>query len=364
VADSASRHQNVETKTFDVAVVGDGIIGRSVALELCRAGASCVIVGTAHAGAGWRAAAGILAPSVGERDPDVRAIFRRSLDLYPAFLERLRPFDPGLSLVEGLLEVRSTLDVGTLGPDSILLDESEVRRREPALLAPFGAVLHRRDAAADSERIVAALERALSAEQLVVEIRDDAAASMDLDRMPPSVTTVSGQTLHAQSIVLAAGAWTPTLRGLPRPIPIFPLKGQIIALDAPGVISRPIMASHTYFVPRGRELVVGATQEDAGFDVEATEEAARSLQADAARYCPGLANVPITRHWAGLRPATPDLLPILGPEPLVASLVYACGHSRNGILLAPLTAVLIRDCIARPGSKDPAAERFTVTRFS
>lgn len=364
MAHSASRHHNVETKTFDVAVVGDGIIGRSIALELCRAGASCVIVGNTHAGAGWRAAAGILAPSVGERDPDVRALFRRSLDLYPGFLERLRTFDPGLSLVEGLLEVRSTPEIGTLGPHSILLDESETRRQEPALLAPFGAVLHRRDAAADSERIVAALERALSAEKLLVEIRDDAAAHVDLDRLPRSVTTVSGLTLHAQSIVLAAGAWTPRLLGLPRPIPIFPLKGQIIALDAPDVISRPVMAGHTYFVPRGRELVVGATQEDVGFDIDATHQAARSLQADAARYCPALARVPMTRHWAGLRPATPDLLPILGPEPLAPSLIYACGHSRNGILLAPLTAALIRDCIAHPGARDPALERFSVTRFA
>ena len=364
MADSVSRQHNVETKPFDVAVIGDGIIGRSIALELCRAGASCVIIGNTHAGAGWRAAAGILAPSVGERDPDVRALFRRSLDLYPGFLDRLRTFDPGLSLVEGLLEVRSTPDVGTLGPDSILLDESETQRQEPALLAPFGAVLHRRDAAADSERIVAALERALSAENLLVEIRDDAAASIELDRSPPFVTTVSGQMLHAQSIVLAAGAWTPRLRGLPRPIPISPLKGQIVALDAPGVISRPVMAGHTYFVPRGRELVVGATQEDVGFDTEATDEAARSLQTDAARHCPALGNVPITRHWAGLRPATPDLLPILGPEPLAPALIYACGHSRTGILLAPLTATLIRDCIAHPGAQDPALGRFSVTRFA
>jgi glycine oxidase len=364
VADSASRHHNVETRTFDVAVIGDGIIGRSIALELCRVGASCVIVGTTHAGAGWRAAAGILAPSVGGRDPDVRAILRRSLDLYPGFLERLRTFDPRLGLVEGLLEVLSTPDTGTLGPDSILLDGSEARRQEPALLAPLGAVLHRRDAAADSERIVAALQRALAAERLVVEIRDDGAASVDLERLPPSVTTVSGQTLRAQSIILAAGAWTPGLRGLPRPIPVLPLKGQIIALDAPGLISHPIMAGHTYFVPRGREVVVGATQEDVGFDVEATEEAAHSLQADAARYCPALAKVAITRHWAGLRPATPELLPILGPEPLAPSLVYACGHSRNGILLAPLTATLIRDCIAHPGAQDPSLARFSVTRFA
>ena len=363
MADSASRHHNVETKTFDVAVIGDGIIGRSIALELCRAGASCVIVGNTQAGAGWRAAAGILAPSVGERDPEVRAILRRSLDLYPGFLERLRTFDPGLSLVEGLLEILSTPDTGTLGPDSILLDQPEIQRQQPALLAPFGAVLHRRDAAADSERIVAALERALSAERLVVEIRDDAAASINVDRMPPSVTTASGLTLRAQSIVLAAGAWTPQLRGLPRRIPVRPLKGQIIALDAPGVVSQPVMAGHTYFVPRGGEIVVGATQEEVGFDVDATQEAARSLQADAAQYCPTLAKVAITRHWAGLRPATPDLLPILGPEPLAPSLIYACGHSRNGILLAPLTAALIRECAAHPGAEDPSLARFSVTRF-
>ena len=363
MVDSASHHSDVETKTFDVAVVGNGIIGRSVALELCRAGASCVIVGSTDSAAGWRAAAGILAPSVGRRDPDVRAIFRQSLDLYPGFLERLRPFDPGLSLVEGLLEVLSTPSADSLSPDSILLDESEVRSREPALLARLGAVLHRRDAAVDSERIVAALGRALSADPLAVQIHDEGAASIDLDRSPVAVTTTNGRVIRARSIVLAAGAWTPQLGGLPRPIPIIPLKGQIIALDAPGLISRPVMAGHTYLVPRGRHLVVGATQEDVGFDAEATEEAARSLQATAAQYCPVLARAPIARRWAGLRPATPDLLPILGPEPLMPTLIYACGHSRNGILLAPLTAALIRACVEHPDGKDPAVERFSVTRF-
>lgn len=363
MADSTSHHFDVETKTFDVAVVGNGIIGRSVALELCRAGASCIVVGTTDPGAGWRAAAGILAPSVGRRDPDVRAIFRQSLDLYPGFLERIRPFDSGLSLVEGLLEILSTPDAGALSPDSILLDESEVRRHEPALLAPLGAVLHRHDAAADSVRIVIALGHALSADPLAVEIHDDGAASVDLDRSPVAVTTTSGRVIRALSIVLAAGAWTPRLGGLPRPIPILPLKGQIIALDAPGVIAGPVMAGHTYFVPRGRELVVGATQEDVGFDAAATDDAARELHAAAAQYCPSLAKAPIARHWAGLRPATPDLLPILGPEPLAPSLIYACGHSRNGILLAPLTAALVRACIENPSLKDPTVDRFSVARF-
>jgi glycine oxidase len=123
------------------------------------------------------------------------------------------------------------------------------------------------------------------------------------------------------------------------------------------------MAGHTYFVPRGAELIVGATQEDAGFDAEPTEEAARSLQADAARYCPMLAQARVTRRWAGLRPATPDLLPIVGPEPVAPALVYACGHSRNGILLAPLTAALVRASIQNPAQRDSATARFSVARF-
>ena len=363
MVDNPSRHHQIDSTTFDVAVVGNGIIGRSVALELCRAGASCVMVGNTDAGAGWRAAAGILAPSVGERDPEVRAIFRRSLDLYPDFLERLRTFDPGLTLVEGLLEVLSAPDKRTLAPDSIVLDAAAVRREEPALLAPHGAIIHRGDAAADSERMVAALGRALSAESSMVQIADDRAVSVDVAASPAKVNTRSGRAIQARSIVLAAGAWTPKIGGLPRQIPIVPLKGQIIALDAPALLSRPVMAGHTYFVPRGAELIVGATQEDAGFDAEPTEEAARSLQADAARYCPMLAQARVTRRWAGLRPATPDLLPIVGPEPVAPSLVYACGHSRNGILLAPLTAALVRASIQNPAQRDPATARFSVARF-
>ncbi len=348
---------------FDVALIGNGIIGVSAALELARSGASCALIGASEPGGGSGAAAGILAPSVGQRDAVVRGFYHHSLNLFPALLESLQDDDPDLTLLEGLLEVVTSPVGSPLEEGSELLDEAAVRRHEPALQAPFGGVLHPRDGAVDSTRLLAALRRASSRHPRIEMVGGGGAVSIDIERSPARVVTKDGASIQARVVVLAAGAWSPGIEGLPRSLPISPMKGQIIVLDAPRVVRRPVMSDHIYLVPRGNELVVGATSENAGFDTTTTDDAARSLNRSAIDLCPQLARASIVRRWAGLRPSTPDLLPILGPDPEYPALVYACGHSRNGILLAPATAEAVGSFCGASGALHPAVERLSVARF-
>jgi glycine oxidase len=346
---------------IDVAIIGNGIIGLSAALELARGGANCTVLGASEPGGGSGAAAGILAPSVGERDAGVREFFHHSLSLFPDFLEPLREFDPNLALLEGLLEIISEPS-GSHDKAAVRLTADDLRRMEPALAAPFGALLHERDAAIDSTRLLAALRAAASRHPRIDLRSTDGAASVDVTRSPAVVTTRSGAEVRARFVVLAAGAWSPSVGGLPRRVPVFPQKGQIISLDAPDTIHRAVMGGHTYMVPRGRELVVGATIEHAGFDTSTTPDAAQSLFSSAVELCPALADARVVRHWAGLRPATDDLLPILGPDPEYPSLIYACGHSRNGILLAPGTARAVRS-FCEGSERHSRLPRFSIERF-
>ena len=171
-----------------------------------------------------------------------------------------------------------------------------------------------------------------------------------------------GGTIAAGRLVVAAGAWVSQLEGLPRAIPVVPVRGQMIGFAA-APVRHVIHGPGAYVVPRpaGR-TIVGATMEHAGFDAGTSPEAATRLADAAGRLAPGLAGLPVMEHWAGLRPTTPDQLPILGPDPEHGTVLYACGHSRNGILMAPLTA----ECIAALASGVPSPwplEPFSVARF-
>jgi glycine oxidase len=187
------------------------------------------------------------------------------------------------------------------------------------------------------------------------------------DEGAPGVRTADRSVYRGGRIVIAAGAWTAALRGLPRAIPVSPMRGQMLAFP-------PVPLEHVLFGPRGyvvprvahasapAETLVGATSESVGFDVSITPSAGRGLHAAGSEIVPALATAAATRQWAGLRPMTPDLLPILGPDPEVPDVIYACGHSRNGILLAPLTG----DCVAALvlGERSPHdLSRFRPDRF-
>ena len=318
----------------DLIVIGDGLIGLSTALALANARAKVLIIGKPEDGAASTAAAGLLIPSLDRLPAGARAFFSDSLDRYPAFVESLREHDETLSILEGIVE-----------------------------RGPSGDTLRERDGAIDNVRLFHALRTAVatSSYRRISLVRD---VVTELQITPNDVRgrTRGGRQLVANQVVLAAGAWTPEMRGLPRPLPIRPLKGQMIALGAK-ILDRAMMNDDVYLVPRGDETLVGATVEEAGFDITVTDDAVESLHANAVALCPELADAPITRSWAGTRPATPDMLPIIGPDPDHPHVVYACGHSKNGILLAPGTAAAVVELLRRRPTPTPI-DAFSISRFS
>jgi glycine oxidase len=309
-------------------------------------------------GAASSAAAGLLAPNIGNLSPDVRALFRASLALYPQYLAPLQAIDPGLSLLSGLIQVLD--EHGPFDERHRRLEQQTLDSLQPGVLAPFGAVLHETDAAIDNVRLLRGLRRAVELEPRLGYL-DDRAVSISARADGVTVLLASGQAVECSTLVVAGGAWTPEIKGLPRSLPIRPLKGQMLALAA-APLTRPVMAGHVYLVPRGRETVVGATSEEAGFDITVHPETIEELRQAAAALVPALLSAPVARSWAGIRPATPDMLPIIDRDPEQPSVVYAVGHSRNGILLAPLTARAVSELVqGTPQSFDLSP--FSVSRF-
>ncbi|MGH7463266.1 MAG: FAD-dependent oxidoreductase, partial [Longimicrobiales bacterium] len=146
---------------------------------------------------------------------------------------------------------------------------------------------------------------------------------------------------------IAAGAWSGQIDGLPRPLPVVPVRGQMIALRH---IQQPINgmlhSEGCYLIPRsGCRILVGATVERVGFDPRTTAAGIQSLLAAATQLVPVLDRAEVIDMWTGIRPGTPDDLPVLGTDPSIAGLFHATGHYRNGILLAPITGTLIADLI-------------------
>jgi len=334
------------------------VVGLSTALELARSGFRCHILGSSQLGAASSAAAGILAPNIGILASDVRALLRASLALYPEYLAPLQEIDRGLRLVSGLIEV---LDQhGPIDEHHLFLEQRTLDTLQPGVLAPFGAVLHETDAAIDSVRLLGVLRRAVEVNDRLT-FAEDSAITISTRPDAVSVSTRSGNSVKAARVIIAAGAWTPTIRGLPFSLPVRPLKGQMLSFGA-SVLSRPVMAGHVYLVPRGGETVVGATSEEAGFDITVHPNAIEELRRGATTLVPALLSAPISRTWAGIRPATPDMLPIIDQDPQEPSVVYAVGHSRNGILLAPLTSIAVAELVqGRPQPFD--LRPFSVSRF-
>jgi glycine oxidase len=327
-------------RTADVVVIGDGIVGLSTALELGRRGARCVVLGAHRPGNASFAAAGLLAPSIGQLPPFAQSFFDASLALYPRLLSSLAEFDGGLALVRGLL-VLSDMAGHALPPGlGERISRERVGELEPHIPAPQGATLFADDGAVDNVRLMRALRLAVEHQKNVELVAESPASRVELGNARVTVGAASGLRIEAPRAILAAGAWSPQIDGLPRPLPIFPVKGQMLSFGV-ALLGRPVMGNGVYLVPRGAETVVGSTSEHAGFDVSTTDETLERLRASAVSVCPMLGRAAPSSAWAGLRPATPDMLPILGPDPEHPELVYACGHSRNGILLAPATAQAI-----------------------
>ena len=347
------------TRSFDVIVVGGGPVVAATARELALAQRRVLLLEAGgELGQGWKAAAGMLAPQI-EAGPDpLLELGLEARELYPTLAGELLEttgVDIGL-WQEGIAAVAATeaeaaelrarcawqRQQGHLGD---WLDAEEVRSRWPWLGPTFGAFFAPYEGALEPVRLVEALCR--DAERLGATLEQDTVTGLETrgDRVG-GVVARRGR-YSAESVVLAAGAWSPALDGLPRPLAIAPVRGQMAALPWPADARRAIIYGHgCYVVARGEEAIVGSTMEFAGYRAEVTSAGlARVFNAVTALW-PGVDRAEVRRTWAGLRPVTADGLPIIGPEPRLAGLWYASGHGRNGILLAGLTGRLVRQLIA------------------
>lgn len=343
-------------ESTDVLVVGAGVVGAACARELACAGWRVRMLDPdTNRGQAWRAAAGMLAPQIEAREGD--ALFELGLagrelysELAPA-LQESTGIDVGLWR-EGIANVALTeADVSSLrakvawqrqqGHLCDWLDAAEVKARWPWVGQAHGALWAAREGALDPENLVRAL-RADAAKHGAVLVRDEA---IGLEARGDRVVAVEGraQRYPAEQVVLAAGAWSRTLTGLPRPLAIEPIRGEMVALPWPNSLEPAILYSRDcYLLPRGGETIAGSTMEHAGFDPSTTSAGLMRILGAVTALCPPLAGLDVRRTWAGLRPMTPDGLPILGPEPELRGLWYAAGHGRNGVLLAGITAMVLR----------------------
>jgi glycine oxidase len=333
-----------------VAVVGAGVIGLSCAAALCARGARVLLVGESHAGEASPAAAGMLAPHIESNDTAARTLGIAARDRYPDWVAALEEATGVriLLLRNGVLELAPDEDSAALArhrasapsSPSRWLEPSELRSLEPELVAPLGALLHEDDGAVDNVALVDALRRSVIRERLA-RVVDVEVVRISPGGLHPAVITRDAR-FEVDRIVLAAGAWVNGIAGVPAPLPVEPLRGQMLALEG-APVRHVVYAPGVYLVPRDRVTLAGATMERVGFDAGTTDQALDTMHAATLEVVPALSGARRTRAWSGLRPVTPDFLPIIDRDPVHPALIYACGHSRNGILLAPLTGESVAD---------------------
>jgi glycine oxidase len=371
---------------YDVVVVGGGAIGLCCAWRASQRGASVLVIDAAEPPAGaTRVAAGMLAP-IGELafgEPELLRMTLAAAEIYPAFvaeLEAASGLSTGFARTGALhialdrdeaAELRRVHDLQrSLGLGAEWLPPRRCRQLEPGLTPSFNGGVHApEEAAVDPRQLSTALLAVLAAQGVEVRTGEEVGeALLDGDRLV-GVRAQAGEEIHAGAVVLSTGAWSGAASWLPeeaRP-PVRPVKGQILelrALDGQPPCERIVASERVYLVPRpdGR-LIVGATTEEQGFDTAVTAGGVHELLREAYRLLPDVAEMELVEAMAGLRPGTPDNLPLVGPGAL-DGLVLACGHYRNGILLAPLTGEAVAAVLAgQPlpasvASAEPVSSRF------
>jgi glycine oxidase len=367
-----------------VAIIGAGVVGLAIAWRLAARGVSVQVFDRGAAGAGAsHAAAGMLA-ACAEAEPGEEALValgRESQARWPAFAAELLEvsgIDVELRPEGTLLLALTADDQARLGHQLVFqqklglplqwISAAETRRREPHLAGKLaGAVFSPEDTQVENRKLVAALRVAAEAASAsITEYRPVSAISSRAGRVD-GIVCADGSKVAADVVVLAAGAWSRSIDGVDpqlRP-PVRPIKGQMLALrtdPAAPLLTHVVWAPGAYLVPRrdGR-LLVGATVEEKGYDTSLTAGGMLSLLEAAWRAVPAIEDLPIDEMWVGHRPGSRDDAPILGAGP-IDGLIYATGHHRNGILLAPITA----DTIARLALDDvvdAAIRPFGIERF-
>lgn len=368
------------SSSYDLAVVGAGVIGLAIGWEMARRGASVLVLERDRVAQGTsRVAAGMLAPTSEARagEPAVLELGLRAAAEYPGWLAELqdatgrevhrvangtllaaRDHDEAEALARDI-ELRETLGVAVRR-----LLPSQARELEPALAPGLRLAAEALgDHALDPRELCAGLAQAF--ERSGGELLEHApvrAVLVDDDHVG-GVQLQAGEVISARNVVIAAGAWAAQIE-LPESaqIPLRPVKGQILRCHdpaGPGLLGRVLRYGSGYIVPRGDgRYVIGATMEERGFDASVTAGGAHELLRDACELVPGIDEWILDELSAGLRPATPDNAPAIGPGSL-DGLLWATGHHRHGVLLAPVTARLIAESLqGEPVPCELRPERF------
>ena len=364
----------------DVVVIGGGVIGLAVAWRAAQRGHAVRVLERGELGRGAsHVAAGMLAP-VTEADPGELALLGlglRSARAWPAFAAELRAasgIDCGLRCCGALVVARDRDEAEALERELELRRElglrverlvpSHARKLEPALAPTIRLALAvPGDHATDPRATVTALAEA--GRRVGVDLCTGATVER-IHREGAKITGVQlagGEVVATGRVVVAGGAWSGMIRGLPA-VPLRPVKGQIMRLrdpHGPGLLDRIVRFEAGYLVPRGDgRYVLGATMEERGFDETVTAGGLYELLRDAGELVPGVHELVVEESAAGLRPATPDNAPILGRDAELEGLVWATGHHRSGILLTPVTAEIVAAAI----DGAPPAAAFSAQRFA
>jgi glycine oxidase len=344
----------------DVAIVGAGIIGCSIAFELAKAGMQvCVLERGGIGEESSAAAAGMLSGQHGVTNLGTRyQLHVEARELHGQLADDLHErtgIDVGFcrwGLLELLFtpgEVRAADRCYAVQTQAGLrverLNREETLALEPALAPDLqGSIRYADEAHVHNGRLTIALAEAARCSGAELRCGVPVLALIRERERVVGVQTPS-ETVYAGAVIIANGAWSSDLiRPLGLMLPVKPMRGQMLAVrTVPRAVSQVIYGRHMYLVPRpDGETLVGATVEDVGFRKEVTLEGLEELIQAGRQIAPGMMDQPVIRTWAGLRPGSPDGLPLVGPLEGLPGLILAVGHHRNGILLGPMTGVLVK----------------------
>ena len=326
--------------SWDAIISGAGIIGVSLALELRERGATVLVLDKAEPGSeASSAAAGILAAGGFETPPALGPLALESARMFPEYVQKLE----ALSGIKTDFRQHGTIvfqDNTSITPALYKkLGNDDLRRLEPSLHNPGHQAFFVQEDTVDPRLLMQAALAA--AEKSGVEIRGNTEVR-EIRSVGNNVEVETAGTtslFHGRAAVNCQGAWAGT--------PVKPRKGQMLYVrpEKKNLLQHVIHAPEVYIVPRSSgKILIGATVEDVGFDKTVAASTIQQLLNEAARYLPEIGSAPIVESWAGLRPGTPDDLPILGPTD-TPNVFAATGHFRNGILLAPITAKIMASLI-------------------